>query len=72
MTDENRVGVESFLFDFSKDIYGKEIEVFLIAFVRPERAFSTVDELKKQMEQDVAQAKLFCDAYAVSEIVAGM
>ena len=72
VTDENRVGVESFLFDFSKDIYGKEIEVFLIAFVRPERAFSTVNELKKQMEQDVARAQLFRDAYAVSEIVSQM
>lgn len=72
VTNENKMGIESFLFDFSEDIYGKELEVFLISFVRPERTFSSVEELKKQMEQDVAQAQLFRDAYAVSEIVARM
>ena len=72
VTQEKKIGIESFLFDFSKDIYGKEIEVFLIAFVRGEKAFSSVEELKAQMERDVAQAKQFCDGYAVSEIVSRM
>ena len=69
---ERKLGIESFLFDFSEDIYGKEIEVFLISFVRPEKTFASVEELKAQMERDVAQAKQFCDAYAVSEVVSRM
>ncbi|MBP3703008.1 MAG: bifunctional riboflavin kinase/FAD synthetase [Lachnospiraceae bacterium] len=51
------IGVETFLFDFDKDIYGKEIRVKLYRFLRPEQKFSGLDELKKNMFQDKENAR---------------
>ena len=45
---------ESFIYDFDKDIYGSPIEVELLKFVRPEMKFDSVEELKAQMEADIA------------------
>ncbi|MBO4900890.1 MAG: riboflavin biosynthesis protein RibF [Lachnospiraceae bacterium] len=45
---------ESFIYDFDKDIYGSPIEVELLKFVRPEMKFASVEELKAQMEADIA------------------
>ncbi len=53
---ESRLEVN--LFDFSGDIYGTEIAVSLIAYIRPEVKFSGLDELKAQIAADAAQARL--------------
>jgi riboflavin kinase/FMN adenylyltransferase len=54
-------GVESRLevnvFDFSGDIYGTEITVALIAYIRPEIKFSGIDALKAQIAVDAAEAR---------------
>lgn len=47
------MGVESFLYDFDEEIYGKEIEVYLYEFRRPERRFESVEALKSQLQRDV-------------------
>ena len=52
----NLVGIETYLFDFNQDIYGKNIRVELCEFIRPERKFSGLDELKKNMHQDQINA----------------
>jgi riboflavin kinase / FMN adenylyltransferase len=49
--------LEVFLFDFSGDLYGAEIAVSLIAFLRGERRFSGIDELKAQIAADAAEAR---------------
>ncbi len=54
VTDERVRGVESYLYDFERDIYGEEIEVFLHEFIRPERRFESLEELKGQLERDIA------------------
>ena len=51
------IGVETFLFDFDRNIYGKEIRVKLYRFLRPEQKFSGLDELKKNMFQDKENAR---------------
>ena len=48
----NPVGVETYIFDLDKDIYGNVIEVQLLAFDRPEQKFASLDELKKRIETD--------------------
>lgn len=49
--------IETHLFDFSNDMYGDEIRVEFLAFLRTEQKFSGVDALLKQMQTDFAQAK---------------
>lgn len=50
---KNPAGVETYLYDFEGDLYGKEIKVELLDFVRPEMKFSSIEELKAQLDYDV-------------------
>ena len=52
---ESRLEVN--LFDFDGDIYGTEITVALIAYIRPEVRFSGLDALKAQIAADAAEAR---------------
>jgi riboflavin kinase / FMN adenylyltransferase len=49
--------LEVFLFDFDGDLYGQEIEVEFIDFLRPDRRFDSAQALQVQMEKDCAQAR---------------
>lgn len=48
------MGVESYLYDFDKDIYGQQAEVYMHSFHRPERKFESVEALRRQLEMDIA------------------
>lgn len=48
----DRKFIEVHIFDFDKDIYGREIEVFFRYRLRDEIRFDTVEELSQQMERD--------------------
>lgn len=39
--------------DFSGNLYGKEIEVRFNKFIRDEKKFSSLDELKIQIKKDI-------------------
>jgi riboflavin kinase/FMN adenylyltransferase len=52
---ESRLEVN--LFDFSGDIYGAEITVALIAYIRPEVRFPGLDALKAQIAADAEEAR---------------
>ncbi len=52
---ESRLEVN--LFDFSGDLYGQELSVSLHAFLRSERRFAGLDELKAAIAADAAQAR---------------
>lgn len=49
--------LETHIFDFSGDIYGKRLEVQLVAYLRPERRFESLDLMVEQMHRDSAQAR---------------
>lgn len=49
--------LETYLFDFAGDLYGKEIEVAFIDFLRDERKFDGLDALKAQIEADCDAAR---------------
>ncbi|KAA9006437.1 bifunctional riboflavin kinase/FAD synthetase [Paenibacillus spiritus] len=48
---------EVHLFDFEGDLYGREMEVELISFIRPERKFDSVDALIRQIGADAEVAR---------------
>jgi riboflavin kinase/FMN adenylyltransferase len=52
--------LEIYLFDFDHEIYGKDIEVRFIQFLRPEQKFENLDMLARQIELDVQQARKLC------------
>jgi len=53
----NPVGIEVNLFDFSEDIYDKEVTVYLYDYIRPERKFDNFEELTDQIRMDTIKAK---------------
>ncbi len=52
-----KLNIEVNLFDFDKEIYGENLKVELLKFIRDEKKFSSIDELKNQLEQDKIEAK---------------
>lgn len=54
---ERPVGVETYLFDFQQDVYGQEAKVEFLDFLRPERKFGSMEELKEQILQDEETAR---------------
>ena len=48
---------EVFLFDFDDDLYGKRLRVRLVDFLRPQKKFDDIDDLKAQIAQDCEKAK---------------
>lgn len=57
MFGENVPNLETFLFDFAGDLYGADLSVALIDFLRPEMKFDSLPELIGQMEDDCTRAK---------------
>ncbi|MDO5350470.1 MAG: bifunctional riboflavin kinase/FAD synthetase [Lachnospiraceae bacterium] len=53
------IGVETFVYDYDGNLYGKEIEVGLLHFVRPERKMSGLEELKEQITRDKEFGRAF-------------
>ena len=51
-----KMGIETYLFDCSLDLYGQKARVELLSFRRPEMRFSSIDELKNQMDSDIRAA----------------
>ncbi|HEY0630227.1 MAG TPA: riboflavin kinase, partial [Sphingomicrobium sp.] len=49
--------LEVVLFDFEGDLYGRNIEVALHHYLRPEMRFDRVEALKAQMDRDAEEAR---------------
>ena len=49
--------LETFIFDFDGDLYGKWIEVSLVAYLRGEEHFPSLDDMVEQMKADCEDAK---------------
>jgi riboflavin kinase/FMN adenylyltransferase len=53
----NKPNLESFLFDFSGDLYGAALSVALVDYLRPEAKFDSLAALITQMDADCARAR---------------
>jgi riboflavin kinase/FMN adenylyltransferase len=49
--------LEAYLMDFSGDLYGQDAAVQFLAFLRSERQFGGLDELKAQLQTDIEHAR---------------
>ena len=61
MFDTGVVLLEVFLFDFAGDLYGCALDVAVIAWIRPEFKFDTIDDLIHRMDEDCRIARIALD-----------
>jgi riboflavin kinase/FMN adenylyltransferase len=54
---ENERSIEVFLLNYHGNLYNQEMKVDIVARLREEKRFDTVDELKKQIAEDVKRGK---------------
>lgn len=51
------LSIEIYLFEFDGNLYGRQMEVFFVQYIREEKKFSDVQSLILQMQKDVEEAK---------------
>jgi len=54
--------VEVYVINYHSDLYGRELTIDIIERLRGEKKFDTVEELKKQMTEDVKQGRAILDS----------
>jgi riboflavin kinase/FMN adenylyltransferase len=55
--DGDTVNCETFIFDYNGDLYGKTLRISFLRFLRAEKKFASMKELKEQIRLDIARAK---------------
>ena len=56
--DKNDILLEAHLFDFDQDIYDHHIRVEFVSYLREEKKFDSIDDLKQQIQQDCHVARI--------------
>ena len=54
-----RVTVEPWILDFEGDLYGRELRLEFYAFLRPERKFASLEELRQEVLRNAEQTRAF-------------
>ena len=57
MFNGEKPNLETFLFDFSGDLYGATVSIGLVDYLRPEQKFESLDALVAQMDADCGRAR---------------
>ena len=57
--DGTKLLLETHIFNFNQEIYGNDLTVEFLTFIRPEQKFINFEELTKQIKVDVAKAKKY-------------
>lgn len=57
VSEEGRMLIESYLFGYTGDAYGKEVKIELLEFRRPECKFADAEEMKASVAKDIAFGK---------------
>ncbi len=59
VSDENHVSVESYLLDFSGNLYGSTVRIEFYKFLRPEHKFENAEELSLQIKRDAENTRIY-------------
>ena len=54
---ERAVHAETYIIDFDGDLYGRDLEIFLLGYLRGERSFASREELIMQIKLDIYNTK---------------
>ena len=57
--DEDHITIETYFPDLFADLYDRELTLRVYCFLRPTRPFSSLEEVKAQVERDAAAARAF-------------
>ena len=56
-TGNHQLAIEAYILDFDENIYGKPLSLDLLAYLRPEKKFPSIEELVRQIGMDADTAK---------------
>ncbi|WP_434037096.1 bifunctional riboflavin kinase/FAD synthetase [Formosa sp. 4Alg 33] len=59
VTDSTNQHIEIHFFDFDADLYGKSLKIDMLHRLRDEKKFESIDNLKKQLQQDEEESRRF-------------
>ena len=62
MFGENRPNCETFIFDFTGDLYGETVSIGLIDYLRGEEKFDGIESLITQMDADCTRARMILES----------
>lgn len=55
--NEQDVTIESYILDFSEDIYDAEVQLEFVQYIRPIRKFENLEAVKQQVVQDIKKVR---------------
>ncbi len=64
--DNGEKFVETYIFDFNKDVYKKSAKVLFYKFIRPERKFESTNALCDEINKNIEEAQNYFKASAIS------
>ena len=62
MQDDHSINCETYIIDFSRDLYGKTVTVEFCKYLREEKSFSSIEELTEAIENDKNRALAYFNA----------
>ena len=64
--DSSERTIETFIIDYSGDLYGNDLHVDLVGKLRNEKKFKSIDELKIQIAEDIKKGKVILESAGVN------
>jgi len=61
---DNERTIETYILNYHGNLYGRELKIDIVERLRGEKRFDTVEELKKQITEDVKQGRAILDCRA--------
>jgi len=55
--DGKNLSIETFILDFDREIYGEEVKLYFVEYMRDEEKYATLDELVEQLKRDEQYAR---------------